>query len=459
MSTSLTYINPLFQDDNYLAENNIVIKGFYYEPSFLHETIKELEGEGENKSIIFINELDASSLEFNLTFIAQTKDQMFEKILKPNIILNSFLNILNKTENVPLLLQGGKSYNLVGNAAEIMHYLIKIYVRQILIQFVKLFGGMEILGNPLNFLNNIGKGFQDLLTKPGEGLMQGPIEAVKGVADGATSLVKHTVNGTFNSTSKITSGISQGILFLTQDDDYINEREQKKITEKPKDVMEGIGYGLSALVGGVFYGLSDIVIKPIEGTKKEGVVKGLPKGLLKGLGGAIIKPISGVFDFVSKTTEGIKNGVNEDKTFHRIREPRAFYGIFKIIKEYNYKDAYVKRFLYNEIQECKNSYDFTFYGFVMYKNKKEEPIILVFVNNGFWIVDILRKELKGIIAYSDIKNVELVKEDLIRIFFNKKINNEDFYNIKLSKEVKHPSKIVDKLKNAINSNNWKKNLK
>ena len=459
MSTSLTYINPLFQDNNDLEKNNIKITNFYYEPSFMKEKINELEGEEENKSIIFINELKASSLEFNLTFIAQTKDQMFEKILKPNAFLSSILNILNKTENVPLLLQGGVSYNLLGNITEILHGLLEIYRQQILIQFVKLFGGMEILGNPLNFLNNIGKGFQDLLTKPGEGLMQGPIEAAKGLADGATSLVKHTVNGTFNSTSKITSGISQGILYLTQDDDYINEREEKKITEKPKDIMEGIGYGLSSMIGGVFSGISDVILKPIEETKKEGIVKGLTKGVLKGIGGAVIKPISGVFDFVSKTTEGIKNGVNDDRFINRIREPRAFYGTFKIIKDYNYNDAFVKRFLYNEIQECKDNVEFVFYGFVMYKNKKEEPFILVFVQNGFWIVDIYRKELKGIIAYSDIKNVELAKSDLIRIFFNKPINNEDYYNIKLSSENKHPEKIIDKLKNAINSNNWKKNLK
>ena len=263
MSTSLTYIKPLFQDNKYLTDNNIKINNFYYEPSFMREKIPQLEGEEENKNIIFINELNASSLEFNLTFIAQTKDQMFEKVLKPNVFLSSILNILNITENVPLLLQGGISYNLLGNSNEILHRLLDIYKQQILIQFVKLFGGMEILGNPINFLNNIGKGFQDLLTKPGEGLMQGPIEAAKGLADGATSLVKHTVNGTFNSTSKITSGISQGILFLTQDDDYINEREQKKITEKPKDVMEGIGYGLSAMVGSVFSGISDIILKPI----------------------------------------------------------------------------------------------------------------------------------------------------------------------------------------------------
>ena len=268
MSTSLTYINPLFQKEEYLKEHDIKIKDFYYEPGWMKEKIPELNEEDYQK-IIFINELNASSLEFNLTFIAQTKDQMFEKILKLNDFLTGILNVLNKTENVPLLLHGGISYNLLGNISQIFNILFEIYKQQILIQFVKLFGGMEILGNPINFLNNIGKGFQDLLTKPGEGLMQGPIEAAKGLADGATSLVKHTVNGTFNSTSKITSGISQGILYLTQDEEYINEREQKKITEKPKDIMEGFGFGLSAMVGGVFSGISDIILKPIEETKKK----------------------------------------------------------------------------------------------------------------------------------------------------------------------------------------------
>ena len=238
--------------------------------------------------------------------------------------------------------------------------------------------------------------------------------------------------------------------------------ENKKITEKPRDIMEGFGYGLSSMVGGIFSGISDIILKPVNETKKKGIVSGLTKGVLKGIGGAVIKPVSGVFDFVSKTTEGIKNGVNDDRIINRLREPRVFYGILKVIKDYNYNDAYIKRFLCNEIQELKDSEDFNFffYGFVLYKNKKDEPIILVFVHNGFWIVDIYRKELKGIIAYNDIKNVEKINNDIIRIHFNKLINKEKFYNIRLSDDdTKHQVKIINKLKDAINSNNWKKKLK
>src|SRR5574344_571293 len=98
--------------------------------------------------------------------------------------------------------------------------------------------------------------------------MQGPLELAIGVVDGGWSLAKHTVDGTFNSASKLTGGLSKGMLLLTQDDDYITEREKKKITEKPKNVIEGIGYGLSSMAGGVYYGISDIIVKPYEGAKE-----------------------------------------------------------------------------------------------------------------------------------------------------------------------------------------------
>ena len=40
------------------------------------------------------------------------------------------------------------------------------------------------------------------------------------------------------------------MLLLTQDDEFINEREKKKVTEKPKNVIEGFGYGLSSMANG-----------------------------------------------------------------------------------------------------------------------------------------------------------------------------------------------------------------
>ena len=216
--------------------------------------------------------------------------------------------------------------------------------------------------------------------------------------------------------------------------------------------MEGLGYGLSAMVGGVFSGLSDLIIKPVEGAQKESVL-GLGKGILKGIGGALIKPISGVFDFVSKTTEGIKNGVNDNIVISRVREPRCFYGIFKIIKKYDYNAACVLKFINNEIQEFKDN-EFVYFDSIMYKNKNNELILLVFVSSCICVIDFVKKQLISVIAYSDVKYVDLKGTDVIKIYFNKRINNVLSTKIQLSNEIKNQKKIYYKIKNAIHSNNW-----
>ncbi len=47
-------------------------------------------------------------------------------------------------------------------------------------------------------------------------------------------------------------------------------------------------------------------MQPYENARDEGVL-GFFKGTAKGLAGLIIKPVTGVIDFASKTTEGLKN--------------------------------------------------------------------------------------------------------------------------------------------------------
>ena len=53
-------------------------------------------------------------------------------------------------------------------------------------------------------------------------------------------------------------------------------------------------------------GLSGVITQPIEESKKGGIL-GFFKGTAKGVTGLFVKPISGTLDFVSITTEGLKN--------------------------------------------------------------------------------------------------------------------------------------------------------
>jgi hypothetical protein len=63
-------------------------------------------------------------------------------------------------------------------------------------------------------------------------MIQGPIEAGEGMVTGTTSLIKNTVEGTFGSVSKIFSSMSKSMLFLADDTDFINQREEDNL-EKP----------------------------------------------------------------------------------------------------------------------------------------------------------------------------------------------------------------------------------
>ena len=51
------------------------------------------------------------------------------------------------------------------------------------------------------------------------------------------------------------------------------------MTEKPNDFMEGFGYGITSMASGIFYGVTDIVRKPIEGIKQEKNLSGFGKGI------------------------------------------------------------------------------------------------------------------------------------------------------------------------------------
>ena len=70
--------------------------------------------------------------------------------------------------------------------------------------------------------------------------------------------------------SKITSTMSKVLLTLMNDKDFISVRERKEITEKPKHVVDGVGYGLKSVFQSVGSGVVGIVAEPVKGVKKSG---------------------------------------------------------------------------------------------------------------------------------------------------------------------------------------------
>jgi len=71
-------------------------------------------------------------------------------------------------------------------------------------------------------------------------------------------------------------------------------------------------------------------------------VGGFFKGVGIGVAGAVVKPVSGVVDLVSKTNEGIESAVDGSackENNQKWRRPRAFYKEAQVFQEYNAVDA------------------------------------------------------------------------------------------------------------------------
>lgn len=191
------------------------------------------------------------------------------------------------------------------------------------------------MGNPTKFIITLGNGLSDFKNMPLRGI--GITGFMKGAFFGTVSLMKNTVEGTFGFAQSITGQMSKLLLVAVVDEDYLSSREEKLLTEKPRDFVEGVGFGCQTAVDSLKSGLCGVVVRPYVETSRGGG-PGFLKGVWSGTTGVFLKPLSGGLDLISKTTEGIKNTVKifEAQVFKdRHRLPRTFYGNEEQIKAYN----------------------------------------------------------------------------------------------------------------------------
>jgi len=145
------------------------------------------------------------------------------------------------------------------------------------------------------------------------------------------------LHGVFGSASKVTGTIAKVGVALTFDQDYAAARERMK-RRKAKHVGEGLLLGFQDFGVGLYEGVTGIITAPIEGAQKDGAL-GLLVGLGKGFAGAVIKPMVGAVDLVTRTAEGIKGTAQLGDIKMRIRPPRHF-GPDHLMHLYNFKKAF-----------------------------------------------------------------------------------------------------------------------
>uniref|UniRef100_A0A7S3N7J5 Vacuolar protein sorting-associated protein 13 DH-like domain-containing protein n=1 Tax=Euplotes harpa TaxID=151035 RepID=A0A7S3N7J5_9SPIT len=266
-----------------------------------------------------------------------------------NTFLKRFGLALNTIEGAPIKINALELRDVVGTLNDVVYILKDRYMIRLKRNLFSILGASSLIGNPIQLVNNVSSGVKDFFYKPIEGFVEGPIEGGKGLVKGTGSLFRHTVQGTFGSMSSISSSISKGVLVLANDKDYMKEREDANHKNRPENVFEGVGMGIKSAAKSFGSGITGVVTMPVSGAKKKGFV-GFLSGTFKGVTGLVAKPISGAMDFISKTSEGIKNNTmtqeeGRNMKIERIRLPRVFYAREKIFRVFDELHAYSQAFL------------------------------------------------------------------------------------------------------------------
>jgi len=330
-------ITTIFNDQEYFTTKHNIPQSLYAnteEAQRLHDIEHfnskfdwKNRGIAQVKSNIFIQHLIVNPIFLNLTFQLK-KTSMTENIFFiANLFANSVGSAVLNLDNAPVRVKGFKLDNVFDSEEGIKKKILDKLKDDAGKSIVKIVGSMDVIGNPVGLIKNISTGFTDLVEKPIDGFLQGPLEGGKGVLKGAGSLVKNTVSGTFNSIGKITGSLASGFSHITMDEEYLAHREKARL-KRPNHLGEGLYQGFSAIVKGVGYGVKGVFTQPMEGASADGA-KGFFKGTVKGVTGLVAKPVAGILDAASKTAEGIKNTANmfdQRPSNSRVRFPRAFYG-------------------------------------------------------------------------------------------------------------------------------------
>ena len=193
-------------------------------------------------------------IQLSLRLKEQNSEKSKMKLPFENLITAFGFNMINIDE-APIHLQGINIENCFDSIDGIKSKIIQNYKWNVLRQFYKLLGSADIIGNPVGLFKNISTGLKDMVEKPAEGIVQGPLELGRGIAEGGYSLIAHTIGGALNSVDKVTGAISTGLAFLCFDKDF-EEKRQKQKNKKPKNIIQGLEKGAMAVFSGFKEGIT-----------------------------------------------------------------------------------------------------------------------------------------------------------------------------------------------------------
>lgn len=130
--------------------------------------------------------------------------------------------------------------------SNVVDLIVKSYSRQGIMQFYKLIGSSDLLGNPVGFVDKLGSGFYELFNEPRKGMLKGPTGFVGGVGKGVGSLLGNFTSATFGSFSKISGSLYN----VTKDISFQKIENEEKAKGVTDGLVKGAKGGAMELVSG-----------------------------------------------------------------------------------------------------------------------------------------------------------------------------------------------------------------
>ena len=216
---------------------------------------------------IFIQKLILHPIFVNVSFQLK-KTEILELFFLGNLFATALGSAIVNLDDAPIRFKGFKIENLFGSQGDILNKILDKLKEDGAKCLLKVVGSLDIIGNPTGLLENISTGVVELIERPRNGFLEGPLEGGKGIVKGAGVLMKNTVSGAFNSIGKITGSLASGLsslamvktsfeidyLMKDQDQEYQAHRERAKL-KRPHHFGEGIYQGMHSILQGLGYGV------------------------------------------------------------------------------------------------------------------------------------------------------------------------------------------------------------
>ena len=206
------------------------------------------------------------------------------------------------------------SFQTLGSMLEVIR---QQYTSQGILQFYKLLGSSDLLGNPLGLIDKLGTGVFEFFSQPIKGLMKSPQDFAQGVGKGVKSLVSGVITGSVGSVSKVTGSL------------YTLMRKAGGDTEtadlRSDNVVVGLYKGVTGSVVELTEGVAGVFVKPWKGAQTGGV-SGFFRGVGTGVFGAAVAPLAAVLRLSTSVTSSVATQASTlgaiAKPLGRVRFPR-----------------------------------------------------------------------------------------------------------------------------------------